>query len=69
MANKGQCESGFGQRANIMAVMFTHPALMDEGGDFVTAKEVMNFAFNVKVPYLLGGITVMAHLSPFPLVL
>lgn len=47
-----------------MAVMFTHPALMEEGGNFETAKETMNFATNVNVRYLLGDITVMVHLSP-----
>ena len=41
LADKGQCENGFCQRADTMAVMFAHPAPMHEGGNFETAKEIM----------------------------
>jgi hypothetical protein len=52
-----------------MAVMFAHATLMHEGGDFETAKEVIDFTLNVNVGLRLGGNAVMFHLSPFLLIL
>ncbi len=52
-----------------MAVMFAHPTSMHEGGDFETAKEVIDFALNVNVGLRLGGDAGMVHLSPFLLIL
>ena len=69
LADKGQCENGFCQRAHAMAVMFTHPATVHQGSNLETAKEVINFALNVNVGLRLGGDPGMVHLSPFHLIL
>ena len=69
LADKGQCENGFCQRADTMAVMFAHPAPMHEGGNFETAKEIIDFALKMNLGLRLGGNIGMVHLSPFMLIL
>jgi len=69
LTDKWQCEYGFCQRANAMAVMFTHSTSMHEGGDFKAAKKVIDFALNINRVLRLGGDAGMVHLSPFSLYL
>ena len=69
LADKGQCENGFCQRAYTMAVMFAYPTAVHQSRNLETAKEVINFALNVNVGLRLGGDPGMVHLSPFHLIL
>jgi len=52
-----------------MAVMFAHPAPIHEGGNFETAKEIIDFALKMNLCLRLGGNIGMVHLSPFVLIL
>ena len=61
--------SSFPRPALTMAVMFAHTAPMHEGGNFETAKEIIDFALNMNLGLRLGGNIGMVHLSPFVLIL
>ena len=65
LANKGQCEDAFGQKANTMAVMFTPPASMRKRSDFEKAKKVTEIAGNVNRTFRLGDDAGAVNLRPF----